>query len=98
MRRRTYAGLVLSTALAGCSELTGQESDSSQDAYTTDSGIGLTVDRIESTDEFVLDEETPFTSRSGSHTLLIQLSAENTADTEVQLPTPSQFILPAVNS
>lgn len=93
MRRRTYAGLVLSTALAGCSELTGQESDSSQDAYTTDSGIGLTVDRIESTDEFVLDEETPFTSRSGSHTLLIQLSAENTADTEVQLPTPSQFSL-----
>ena len=106
MRRRTYAGLVLSTALAGCSELTGQgndssqepnteETDSSQDSYTTDSGIGLTVERIESTDEFVLDEDTPFISRSGSHSLLIQLFAENTTDTNVQLPTPSQFRLKA---
>jgi len=104
MRRRTYAGLVVSTVLAGCSELTSQGNDSSyepstegmhssDDSYTTDSGIGLTVDRIEPADEFVLDEETPFVSRSGSHTLLVQLSAENTTDTNVQLPTPSQFRL-----
>lgn len=93
MRRRTYGGLVLSTVLAGCSEFTTQEEDSSEGVYTTDAGVGLTVDRIEATDELVLDEETPLVPQSGSNMLLVQLSAENTTDTKPRLPSPSQFTL-----
>lgn len=95
MRRRTYGGLVLSMVLAGCSASTSQRGDSSEGVYTTDAGVGLAVGRTETTDELVIDEETPLVPQSGSHILLVQLSAENTTDTKPRLPSPSQFILEA---
>jgi hypothetical protein len=53
----------------------------------------VTVDRTETTDESVLEKETPLVPQSGARILLVQLSAENTADTKAQLPGPSRFTL-----
>jgi hypothetical protein len=95
MRRRRYVGFIISTTLAGCSELTSRDEDSSEDTYTTENGIRLIVSRVETTEEFVLDGETPFVPQGDSRAVLVQLSAENTTDKTVQLPTPSQFTVEA---
>ncbi|WP_336325684.1 hypothetical protein [Halovenus sp. HT40] len=102
MQRRAYLGCVLSAAIAGCSELTAQTEDSeptaqeegdSQQSYTTDDGIELAVDRVETTDEavLVLDEETSLVPKGELQILVVGLSADNPTESAGQLPTPPQF-------
>jgi len=90
MRRRTYGGLLLSTALAGCSRFTTQEEDSSKKPYSSEDGTQLAVTRTVPTEECTFGDGTPLMSKRG-RLLLIQLAAENTANTKTQLPTPAQF-------
>lgn len=76
----------------GTDDSTDSSDDSSDSEYSTDSGVKLAITRTEPTAEVILDED-PLISRDGSHILLVQLSAQNTTDTKVQLPTPSRFTL-----
>lgn len=99
MNRRTFGSLVAATALAGCSAVDGgSAADELGDVYTTDAGIELTVDRVEtrSSGSITLDNDTPVTTQAGaSGFLLPHLVATNGTETRVEPPSPEAFRLRA---
>jgi hypothetical protein len=97
MNRRTYGSIVALAALSGCAAVpSGSAANEPGETYTTETGVDLTVDRVETQREgsVVLDGDTPLTTKSGaSGFLLTHLVATNTTETPVEPPAPEQFRL-----
>jgi len=97
MNRRSYGSVVALAALSGCAAVPGgSAANELGETYTTEAGVDLTVDRIETQrdDSITLDGDTPLTTQSGSSGfLLTHLVATNTTETPVEPPAPEVFRL-----
>lgn len=98
MQRRTYVGLVLSAAVAGCTERAsqsaetdGQDDQSPQQRYTTESGLELSVPRSETALEVTLDEDVPLIAKDEQRIVLVRVVGDNPTERAIELPTPDQF-------